>query len=227
MLALRLFVRRNLLISCIVMASALLHGFIIFYVNNKVESQSSIGDQVILLIEVDKPVEVTEPPVISQDESPIALKKEAEKKKVVKKHVQPTVKEGLKQNAPAPQKIEQASKEIKKESVSQKQKNDQRSGSDLDLSGKELSAQARYRQRVLKHLLNNMSSAPALGSAEVKLTLMSAGVAIKVVIELSSGTEEYKQWLKWRILGANPYPSFPSEFEQSSLILSFPISHHD
>ena len=205
MLALRLFVQRNLLISCIVIASALLHGFIIFYVNNKVESQSSIGDQVILLIEVDKPVEVTEPPVISQDESPIALKKEAEKKKVVKKevvkkHVQPTVKEGLKQNAPAPQKIEQASKEIKKESVSQKQKIDQRSGSDLDLSGKELSAQARYRQRVLRHLLSNMSSAPALGSAEVKLTLMSAGVAIKVVIELSSGTEEYKQWLKWRIL---------------------------
>ncbi len=217
MLVLPLLVKRNLLISCIVMASALLHGLIIFYVNDEVESQSSIGDQFTLLLEVDKPIDVSSTAVLRQDKKPV----------IVKKQIQPAIKKTVKENTKKSKKIEQALKEIKKDATKQERKINHRTGNDLDLSGKELSAQAYYRQRALRHLLKNMSSAPALGSAEVKLTLMSAGIAIKIDIELLSGPERYKQWLQRRILSANPFPPFPREFEESSLVLSFPISHHD
>lgn len=95
----------------------------------------------------------------------------------------------------------------------------------VDQSGKAQSPQEHYQQQLLKHLLNKMGSAPITGKANIKLTLMSAGIAIQVTIELIEGSPRYQQWLKSKVLNANPFPAIPKELGVSQFQTSIPIEH--
>ena len=98
-------------------------------------------------------------------------------------------------------------------------------GSFEDQSGKTQTPQDAYQQQLLKHLLNKMGSAPETGKANIRLTLMSAGIAIEVKIELLEGSARYQTWLKSKVLNANPFPAIPKELGQSQFSTTLPINH--
>jgi hypothetical protein len=95
----------------------------------------------------------------------------------------------------------------------------------VDQSGKAQSPQDAYQQRLLKHLLNKMGSAPVTGKANIQLTLMSAGVAIQVKVDLLEGSATYQQWLQSKVLNANPFPAIPKELGVSQFKTTIPIEH--
>ena len=94
-----------------------------------------------------------------------------------------------------------------------------------DQSGKTQTPQDAYQQQLLKHLLNKMGSAPEVGQANIQLTLMSAGIAIEVNIELLEGSATYERWLKSKVLNANPFPPIPKNLKQNQFHTQLKVNH--
>ncbi|MGR6874343.1 cell envelope integrity protein TolA [Pseudomonas sp. HK3] len=95
----------------------------------------------------------------------------------------------------------------------------------VDQSGKAQTPQEQYQQQLLKHLLNKMGSAPVTGKANIGITLMPAGVAIQVKIDVLEGSPHYQQWLQSKVLNANPFPAIPKELGVSEFKTTIPIEH--
>jgi len=94
-----------------------------------------------------------------------------------------------------------------------------------DQSGQAPTPSSHYQQALLKHLLNKMDSAPVTGKANVHLTVMSAGIATQVNIEVTAGGMTYKNWLQSKVLNANPFPPIPASVTQRPFKTTLPIEH--
>ncbi len=100
-------------------------------------------------------------------------------------------------------------------------------GDQVDLQGK---AQATttpitYSLIVKQHLIAKMEGAPYFGSATLRLTIMKAGVAIKVEVVQLEGPENYAKWAYQKALSANPYPPFPKNDTETIKVVEVRLSH--
>lgn len=100
-----------------------------------------------------------------------------------------------------------------------------KTGQDKDLSGTVLTAEQSYRNAVIQHLLTTMEEAPTLGQTSVTIWLMPSGIAYKIKTDASSENQNYKDWVKKKVLSANPYPPIPEDISTSNLMLRFEVSH--
>ncbi len=98
-------------------------------------------------------------------------------------------------------------------------------GSLEDQSGKAPTPSSQYQQALLKHLLNKIDSAPVTGKAHVHITVISAGIATQVNIEVITGGATYKNWLRSKVLNANPFPPIPKSVTQRPFSTTLPIEH--
>jgi len=95
----------------------------------------------------------------------------------------------------------------------------------LNQSGKELSSEEKYENLVLAHFLSKAQSAPVNGEATIHMTLIRAGIATQIELEMTKGGKRYQNWLQRQILNANPFPAFPSDLKKATLQVELPIRH--
>jgi len=98
-------------------------------------------------------------------------------------------------------------------------------GTLVDQSGKSPTPEDHYRQQIFKHLLNKMDSAPVNGKADISLTLIPAGIAIQIQIYVKKGGDIYGDWLRTKVLNANPFPAIPKSLRGGNFTTVIPISH--
>ncbi len=221
MLSLPGFIKQHLLFSCLVISGAL-HSLVIFYAFISETEQSAKGEQYTLLLEAGqktntkvKNAQNTGPNASKPKESSIPT---------------PTTPQVQTEQPKDPAMLSTKAAPInnsKPNNPSEASNNNLKSnaGDNIDMSGKELTAAEKYQKRVLQHILKKIGSAPYFGSAQVELTLMRAGIAIQIRVELINGPDEYRSWLNHQILSANPMPAFPKNMTESQIKLSFPIHH--
>ena len=210
--------KKHLLLGALLL-SAGLHLAVIFWVTPKPITQSSLGNNQLILLEPS----ITPTPAVNTKKK--ATESAPIEKKQQKGKAQPSLTGKTKKVEQAlplaktlqPQKEAQVSEE--------KTKNTNNTGEQLDQSGKELSTEDKYKGLVLNHLLKNSQSAPTHGSAKIHLTIIRAGIATQIKIELKQGSESYKAWLQRQVLSANPFPPMPKELPAQQHSLSFGISH--
>ncbi len=219
MLPLPQVIKQHLLVSSLIISGAL-HCMVIFYSFDDKAEQSSKGEQYTLQLETSK-----------QPTTHIKNDKHTKQSSNIKQPLiqPPTLQAPAKQpekTAPlntkaTPDKAPTPKAQSKAPSNNIKSN----TGENIDMSGKELTAVDRYQKRVLQHILKKIGSAPYFGSASVELTLMRAGIATHIRVNLMNGPSDYQAWLNHKILSANPMPAFPKNMKESHLTLSFPIHH--
>jgi len=215
------FIQQHLLLNCIAISIAL-HGLVIFYSLNDKTEQSAKGDTYTLLLDANTqtntaPQKKATPETESQSNKSVSIKV---KEKLVDESKRPShlpAKQtpSKKMNGTPQANPKVATNNIRKSNM----------GSDADMSGKALTAKELYQKQVLKHILKKVGSGPYFGSGMVDITLIRAGIAIQINIQLVEGSPQYKKWLNRQILSANPMPAFPRNITGSQLKLSFPIYH--
>ncbi len=210
--------KKHLLFSALLLSLAL-HLVVIFWSNNEQLMQSSLGNNQLILLEPSK----ENHPAVNANEKSIKSAPTEENIQTGKAAPSTTgkVKE-IEKDLPIQENV--IDKEKNKTSE-EKTKATSNTGELIDQSGKELTADEQYKNLVLNHLLNKAKSAPVNGAAIIHISIIRAGIATQINIELTKGGELYKNWLQHQVLSANPFPPLPKHINTSVHKLSFGISH--
>ena len=192
----------------------MIHGLVIFWQWMDSPSQSSLGSGQVLLLE--------HVPVLPP-------KTEPEPETKIKSQQAGSISKELGVKGPK-QKVKTTSNknlnEVKSDSPINKQAGAPKSkGALIDQSGKAPTAKDQYRQVVLQHILKKTENSQYFGSAVVNLEIIPAGFAINVHVTGLSGSPNYPNWLKGKILNANPMPNVPPSLKSGNLKLEIKISH--
>lgn len=189
--------------------SLLLHGLFFLPLDSHELSQTAKGHNQLILLET-SPIDKT---IIKQQDENSATANQVTKQKLTSGNLHPQVE------------ANQQAALITKQTAQLTQTSNQ--GDLLDQSGKELTAQQKYEHMIYQHLLKKMESAPysGSGSANVALKIISAGIAINVEIDQTSGKAGYKSWLLQKILSSNPMPPFFSDMKERQIIMSISFKH--
>ncbi len=210
--------KKHLLFSALLFSIAL-HLSIIFWVNSEEVTQSSLGSSQIILLEPSN----TDSPVVSAKEESIKSTPTKENEQVGKPEPRATGKTKKIEQDLAIQKNVQINE--KSERSEENTKATSNAGELVNQSGKELSAEKKYKNLVLSHFLKKAQSAPVDGAAIIHLTIIKAGIATQVSIEAIKGGERYKNWLQTQVLNANPFPPLPKHLNAAKHTLDLRISH--
>ena len=210
--------KKHLLLSALLF-SIVLHLSIIFWVNSEEVMQSSLGNSQLILLE---PSNVASPAVSAKEESVKSspIKKSEQTGKPEPRTTGKTKK--VEQDLPIQKNI-QINDESKTSEESTKATSN--SGELVNQSGKELSTEEKYKNLVLSHFLKKAQSAPIDGAAIIHLTIIKAGIATQVSIEVLKGGVRYKNWLQTQVLSANPFPPLPKHLNATKHTLNLGISH--
>lgn len=197
------------------MASLVAHGLLFVAVYWVWPSASSKGEGQVMLLESIHDETQIQPQIQAHKASKLSVQTQAQAKAAQPKGSTESVKPNpsLSQNQP-----QQNTQQQQKASSSNQ-------GSLIDQSGKTQTPQDAYQQALLKHLLNKMGSAPVTGKADIQLSIISAGIAIEVQIKRIKGPVAYEQWLKSKVLNANPFPAIPKELGISQFKTTISIEH--
>lgn len=187
--------------------SLLLHGLFFLPLDSNELSQTAKGHNQLILLETSQIDKAT----IKQQAENNAAANRVTKQKLNSGNLHPKVE------------ANQQAALISKQTAQLTQTSNQ--GNLLDQSGKELTAQQKYEHMIYQHLLKKMESAPYSGSANVTLKIISAGIAINVDIDQTSGQAGYKSWLLQKILSSNPMPPFFSDMKESQIKMSISFKH--
>ena len=210
--------KKHLLFSALLISSTL-HLIVIFWNNNEPLMQSSLGNNQLILL---APSKVINPAVSANEKSTksVQIEENTQTGKVAPSTTGKIKK--IEKDLP----VQQNALNIKKSKTSEeKTKATSNAGELIDLSGKELTIEEKYKSLVLSHLLSKAKSAPVNGAAIIHISIIKAGIATNISIELTNGSERYKNWLQHQVLSANPFPPLPKNISVPVHKISFGISH--
>ena len=211
-------IKKRLLLTALFLSSAL-HLTIIFWIPTSPLQQSSLGSNQVILLEPS----ITPTPVVTSG-NPIAENNNpAEPSNTSKAQTRPAGKTIKAIEKTATPKQEQAKKETR--TTEQSIKTTSNAGELFDQSGKELSTEQKYKNQIYQHLLNKSQSAPYFGKAIINLTLIRAGIATNISIELLEGSKNYQKWLHLKVLSANPFPAFPKTLPGGTFTIKVKMYH--
>ncbi|MEH6346645.1 MAG: hypothetical protein V7785_16245 [Bermanella sp.] len=211
-------IKKHLLLTALFLSSTL-HLTIIFWIPASPLNQSSLGTNQIILLEPS----ITPIPVITSDSQSQENKNAAKPSNKTKAQTRPmgkTIK--IAEKIPTP-KQEQAKKETKP--IEQNTKTTSNAGVLLNQSGKEVTVEQEYESLIYQHLLKKSQSAPYFGKAIINLTLIRAGVATSISVELLEGSRNYQKWLHLKVLSANPFPAFPRALPGDTFTINVKMIH--
>jgi protein TonB len=210
--------KKHLLFSALLLSTTL-HLLVIFWDSSEQLNQSSLGNNQLILLE---PSKKPEPAVSAKDEN---TKSTPTKEKVQSGKGKPTLTGKTKKSEQEVPIQENVLIQKKSEESLETTKATSNAGEQLDQSGKELSSEDKYKNLVLAHFLSKAQSAPINGEATIHITLIRAGIATQIKIEMIKGGKRYQNWLQRQILNANPFPAFPSDLKNATLQINLPIRH--
>ncbi len=216
------FIQQHLLLSCIAISMAL-HGLVIFWTDSDAPQQSSKGSSHTILLEsISKKMPKINPKPKEEPKPQSSLSTtELSALSVVSPSIAGNTKKIINEK-----KLTQKSKpEQSNKPIRQNRKVTSNSGDLADQSGKDLSVEQQYQQAIYSHLLKKSENSPYWGEASVQLTLIRAGIATQINIELIDGPKEYKKWIQLKILGANPFPAFPKSMTGQQFTMSVTLKH--
>ena len=210
--------KKHLLFSALLFSIAL-HLSIIFWVNSEEVMQSSLGSSQLILLE---PSNTDSPAVSAKEESieSIPMKEREQAGKPAPRTTGKTKK--IEQDFPIQKNLKINEKS---EKSAEKTKATSNTGNLVDQSGTELSAEEKYKNLVLSHFLKKAQSAPVDGAATIYLTIIKAGIATQIRVEVIKGGSRYKNWLQTQVLNANPFPPLPKHLNATKHTLDLGISH--
>lgn len=210
--------KKHLLFSALLFSIAL-HLSIIFWVNSEEAMQSSLGSSQLILLEPSN----TDSPAVSAKEESIKSAPMKESQQAGKIEPRATGKTKKTEQTLPIQKNLQINE--KSEKSAENTKATSNTGNLVDQSGKELSAEEKYKNLVLSHFLKKAQSAPVDGAATIYLTIIKAGIATQIRVEVIKGGSRYKNWLQTQVLNANPFPPLPKHLNTTKHTLDLGISH--
>ncbi len=211
-------IKKHLLLTALFLSSVL-HLTAIFWIPTSPVTQSSLGSKQVILLEPNRnPI-----PIVTSDNLPQENKRTVETSNKINTQTRPagkTVKAA--EETPAPKK-EQTKKEAKP--IEQNTKTTSNAGELINQSGKELTTEQEYKNQIYQHLLKKSQSAPYFGKANINLTLIKAGIATNITIELLEGSANYQKWLHLKVLSANPFPAFPKTLPGNTFTIKVKMYH--
>ena len=188
--------------------------FMVIFVSQNTEQQSSLGSARVILLEnmADQPVKLSDQITDTQAASQASA---------------PGKSKGIngEQAKPEDNSQQNTANIISPHKENRIAKNTNNKGALVDQSGTDLTPEDQYRQLITQHLVKKIKNAPTQGQAIVHLHILKVGIATRVNIDLINGPKHYQQWLKQQVLNANPLPAFPSNIKKASVTLAIKISH--
>ncbi len=211
-------IKKHLLLTALLLSS-ILHITVIFWIPASPLQQTSLGSNQIILLEpsiAPTPIVASENPQEESKNTVEALNKTKAQTRPAGKTIKAVEKTPIPKQEHAKIESKTTEKNIKATS---------NAGELFDQSGKELTIEQKYKNLIYQHLLKKSQSAPYFGKAIINLTLIRAGIATKISIELLEGSTNYQKWLHHKVLSANPFPAFPKALAGNTFTIKVKMYH--